>query len=169
MAQQKDKDRDDWYQRWISGIADDVASNMEGEAERESRMDALHRRLDQLSRRFRQARGRQCGRGPRRVEAALEQLGDEDTRIWEEVSACLTDSAPLVTGRCAVRLTWRSNSRSATSLTQQPALRMSTVPSVNTMTRCQPGKPPAAIHSAASVGHSSSSQPAGRFQRIRSR
>ena len=90
MPQQKDKG-DDWYQRWISSIADDVASNMEGEEERESRMDALHRRLDQLSRRFRQARGRQCGRGPRRVEAALEQLGDEDTRIWDEVSACLTD------------------------------------------------------------------------------
>ena len=69
----------------------------------------------------------------------------------------------------AVRSTWRSNSRSATSLTQQPALRIRTVPSTNTASRCQPGKPSAAIHSADSVGHSSSSQPAGRFQRIRSR
>ena len=85
------------------------------------------------------------------------------------VSAALTDSAPLVTGRCAVRLTCLSNSRSATSLMQQPALRIRIVPSVNTASRCQPGKPSQAIHSAASVGHSSSSQPAGRFQRIRSR
>jgi hypothetical protein len=84
-------------------------------------------------------------------------------------SASRTETAPLVTGRCAVRLTWRSNSRSATSLMQQPALRIRMVPSVNTASRCQPGKPSAAIHSADSVGHSSSSQPAGRFQRIRSR
>ena len=53
-------------------------------------MDALHRRLDQLSRRFRQARGRQCGRGPRRVEEA-EAPGDEDARIRNEVGACLTE------------------------------------------------------------------------------
>src|SRR5436305_2097181 len=37
-------------------------------------------------------------------------------------SASFTDTAPLVTGRCAVRFTCLSNSRSATSLTQQPAL-----------------------------------------------
>lgn len=84
------KDDNDWYQRWISGIADDVAGNMQGEEQREERMDALHRRLDQLSRRFRQARGRQSGRGPRRVEAA-EAPGDEDARIHSEVSACLTE------------------------------------------------------------------------------
>ena len=84
-------------------------------------------------------------------------------------SASRARMRPLVTGRCAVRLTCRSNSRSATSLTQQPALRMRMVPSVNTASRCQPGKPPAASHSAPSVGHSSSSQPAGRFQRIKSR
>jgi osmotically-inducible protein OsmY len=83
-------DDNDWYQRWISGIADDVASNMEGEEEREARMDALHQRLDQLSRRFRQARGGQRGRGPRRTDE-LQELGDEDTRIWNEVSACLTE------------------------------------------------------------------------------
>ena len=83
------KEDNDWYQRWISGIADDVASNIEGEEEREARMDALHRRLDQLSRRFRQARGGQRGRGPRRAGDMRE--GDEDTRIWNEVSACLTD------------------------------------------------------------------------------
>ena len=84
-------------------------------------------------------------------------------------SASATEIAPRVTGRCAVRLTCRSNSRSATSLTQQPALRIRMVPSVKTASRCQPGKPWAAIHNALSVGHSSSSQPAGRFQRIRSR
>ena len=90
MAPENDKGRDDWYQRWISGIADDVASNMEGEPAREARMDALHRRLDQLSRRFRQARGGQRGRGPRRT-GEMSTLGDEDARIWTEVSACLTD------------------------------------------------------------------------------
>lgn len=88
MAQQNDKG-DDWYQRWISGIADDVAGNTEGAEHREERMDALHRRLDQLSRRFRQSRGRQCGRGPRRVEETAAP-GDEDARIRSEVSACLT-------------------------------------------------------------------------------
>ena len=84
-------------------------------------------------------------------------------------NASRTDSLPLVTGRCAVRRTWRSKSRSATSLMQHPALRISTVPSVKTSSRCQPGKPPAANHKALSVGHSKSNQPAGRFQRIRSR
>jgi osmotically-inducible protein OsmY len=87
MARKVDND---WYQRWISGIADDVASNMQGEEEREARMDALRRRLDQLGRRFRQARGGQRGRGPRSTENA-QALGDEDTRIWNEVSACLSD------------------------------------------------------------------------------
>jgi hypothetical protein len=84
------KDDNDWYQRWISGIADDVASNIEGEPEREARMDALHQRLDQLSRRFRQARGGQRGRGPRRAEDTP-MLDEEDARIWNEVSACLTE------------------------------------------------------------------------------
>ena len=89
MAREDEKSRDDWYQRWISGIADDVASNMKDEPEREARMDALHRRLDQLSRRFRQARGGQHGRGPRPEESPA--LGKEDARIRTEVSACLTD------------------------------------------------------------------------------
>jgi hypothetical protein len=89
MAREDEKSRDDWYQRWISGIADDVASNMKDEPEREARMDALHRRLDQLSRRFRQARGGQRGRGPRPEESPA--LGEEDARIRTEVGACLTD------------------------------------------------------------------------------
>ena len=49
------------------------------------------------------------------------------------------DKYTRLTGRPAVRLTWRSNSRSATSFTQQPALRMITVPATNTIRRCQPG------------------------------
>jgi len=77
--------------------------------------------------------------------------------------------SPLVTGRCAVRRTCRSNSRSATSLLQQPALRIKMVPSTNTASKCQPGQPPAASHSADRLGQSSSNQPAGRFQRIRSK
>jgi hypothetical protein len=52
-------------------------------------MDALRRRLDQLGRRFRQARGGQRGRGPQRAADAA--LGEEDARIWGEVSACLTE------------------------------------------------------------------------------
>ena len=70
-------------------------------------------------------------------------------------SASLALTAPLVTGRSAVRFTCLSKSRSATSLTAQPALRIKKVPSTNTINRCQPGKPPAAIHSADNVGHSS--------------
>ena len=52
---------------------------------------------------------------------------------------------------------------------QHPALRIKNVPSVNTITKCQPGKPCDANHSADSVGHSSNNQPAGRFQRINCR
>ena len=85
------------------------------------------------------------------------------------LSACFTDKAPEVTGRWAVRLTCLSNSRSATSLTQQPALRIRKVPNTNTPSKCQPGKPPLANHKALRVGHSSSSQPAGRLKRIKSR
>ena len=51
----------------------------------------------------------------------------------------------------------------------QPALRIRKVPAMNTPSRCQPGQPPAAIHSAESVGHSSSRLPAGRSQRTRFR
>src|SRR4051812_26943888 len=83
-------------------------------------------------------------------------------------SASFTEMRPAVTGLWAVRFTCLSKSRSATSFTQQPALRISTVPSVNTASRCQPGNPCAAIHSALRLGHSSSSQPAGRSHRIRS-
>ena len=84
-------------------------------------------------------------------------------------AASFTLICPLVMGRCVVRLTCLSKSRSAMSLMVQPALRISTVPATNTSSKCQPGKPSAATHSAASVGHTNTSQPAGRFQRMRSR
>jgi len=83
--------------------------------------------------------------------------------------ASLTLKAPRVTGRWAVRLTWRSNSRSATSLKQQPAERIKIVPSTKTPSKCQPGQPPLANHKAESDGHKRRSQPAGRFQRMRSK
>ena len=71
----------------------------------------------------------------------------------------LAEMRPLVSGRWAVRSTWRSKSLSAKSLTAQPALRIRMVPAVKTASRCQPGKPCAAIHKAIRVGHKSSSQP----------
>ncbi len=37
------------------------------------------------------------------------------------------------------------------------------------ISECQPGKPPDATHKADSVGHNNKSQPAGRFQRMRSK
>ena len=83
--------------------------------------------------------------------------------------ASFTPIRPLVTGRSAVRLTCLSKSRSATSFKQHPALRMRMVPSVKTISKCQPGKPPDATHKADSVGHNNKSQPAGRFQRMRSK
>src|SRR3989344_1651305 len=94
---------------------------------------------------------------------------DTSASTAPRLNASFTDTAPVVTGLCAVRLTCLSKSRSATSFTQQPALRMRKVPSTNTTSRCQPGKPSAAIHSADNVGHRHTSQPAGRSQGIRSR
>ncbi|MOA09548.1 hypothetical protein D3C78_1293870 [compost metagenome] len=94
---------------------------------------------------------------------------DTSASTTPTATASLTETWPEVMGRCVVRLTCLSKSRSAMSLMQQPALRISTVPSTNTSSRCQPGKPSAATHSAASVGQTSTSQPAGRFQRMRSR
>jgi hypothetical protein len=59
------ENRNDWYRRWISGIADDVAAHMEGEPERDARMDDLRQRFTQLHRRLARMRGKQRGRGPR--------------------------------------------------------------------------------------------------------
>lgn len=74
----------DWYGRWISDIAEDVADGMQGEEEREARMKALHLRLDQLRRSLKQLRGAQRGRGPR-VKAAREAHDGEDARIRTDV------------------------------------------------------------------------------------
>ena len=95
----------------------------------------------------------------------------KDTRVSPRptMAASLTLICPLVIGRCVVRLTCLSKSRSAMSLMVQPALRIRNVPSTKTTSRCQPGKPSPATHNAASVGQTSTSQPAGRLKRIRSR
>ncbi len=75
--------------------------------------------------------------------------------------------APVASGRSAVRFTCGSKCRSAQSFTAQPAERMSSVPIVNTMSCTRVGRPAAAIHSAASVGQSSSSVPIGLSSRTR--
>ena len=113
-------------------------------------------RVDQ---RDRQRRERPAAPSSRLVVSTSAKAASASTA--PSTSASRTDTAPLVTGRCAVRLTWRSKSRSATSLTQQPALRIRIVPSTNTASRCQPGKPSAAIHSAP-TRRPQQQQPAGR-------
>jgi len=83
-------DRKDWYGRWIDDIADDVADSMQGEEERQARIDDLHYRLDHLHRSLKQLNGRQRGRGPR-VQAAAGEPGGEDARIRTEATRRLTD------------------------------------------------------------------------------
>ena len=83
------KHRNDWYQRWIDGIADDVADNMEGEPERQARMNDLHDRLDQLRNRLGQLKPVQRGRGP--TEADTSPRSEEDARIQADVAARLRD------------------------------------------------------------------------------
>ena len=41
-----------WYDRWIDSISDDVAAGMEGEPEREARLQDLRDSLNRLRRRF---------------------------------------------------------------------------------------------------------------------
>lgn len=82
--------RDDWYRRWISDIADDVASHMEGEPEREARMEDLRRRFTQLHRRLIRMRGGRRGRGPQSA-ARPDQGGSEDQRIRAEVMQRLAE------------------------------------------------------------------------------
>ena len=83
-------DRNDWYGRWIDDIADDVADSMQGEEERQARIDDLHHRLDHLHRSLTQLKGRQRGRGPR-VQAAATESGGEDARLRAEAARRLTD------------------------------------------------------------------------------
>ena len=49
---------------------------------------------------------------------------------------------------------------------EQPAERISTVPSMKMATICDAGCPSAAIHTPHSVGHSNSRMPMGRFRRV---
>lgn len=76
-------DDDSWYRRWISSIADDFASNMEGEEDREGRMQILHESLNRLHRRLMPRRSGHRGRGPRGYIRS-------DERIREEVNERLT-------------------------------------------------------------------------------
>jgi len=82
--------RGGWYRRWIDDTSDDVANGMEGEPERQERMNDLHHRLDQLHRRLSQLPGGQRGRGPRGYVPS-DQPGSEDERIREGVKRHLTD------------------------------------------------------------------------------
>ena len=86
------ENRNNWYERWIDGIADDVADNMEGEPERQARMDDLHSRLDQLRGRLKQLKPRQRGRGPHVDTAPVgTPQSDEDGRIHADIAARLRD------------------------------------------------------------------------------
>jgi hypothetical protein len=84
------ENRNDWYRRWISGIADDVAAHMAGEPERDARMDDLRQRFTQLHRRLSRMRGGQRGRAPR---AAIppEPGSSDDERICAEIMQRLAD------------------------------------------------------------------------------
>jgi osmotically-inducible protein OsmY len=75
---------DGWYRRWISSVADDFASNMEGEENREARMQILHESLNRLHRRLMPRRLGHRGRGPRGYVRS-------DERIREEVNERLTE------------------------------------------------------------------------------
>ena len=78
------RDEDGWYQRWISSVADDFASNMAGEEDRETRMQILHESLNRLHRRLLPRRSGHRGRGPRGYIRS-------DERIREEVNERLTE------------------------------------------------------------------------------
>jgi osmotically-inducible protein OsmY len=83
------EDRKDWYRRWISDIADDVAAHMEGEPERDARMDDLRQRFTHLHRRLSRMRGGQRGRAPRGELPTAP--GTDDERIRAEVMRRLAD------------------------------------------------------------------------------
>jgi hypothetical protein len=74
----------------IGDIEDDVAKNMEGEPERDARMDDLRQRFTQLHRRLRSMRGGQRGRAPR--DAIPSEPGSsDDERIRADVMQRLAD------------------------------------------------------------------------------
>ena len=91
----------DWYRRWISDIADDVAKNMAGEPERDARMDDLRQRFTHLHKRLSRMRGGQRGRAPR-DEIPAAQTGNDDERIRAEVMQRLADDLYVDAGDIAV-------------------------------------------------------------------
>lgn len=76
--------RNDWYRRWISSIADDAAAYMEGEPERDARIDDLRRRFTELHRRLARMEGGRRGRGPR-AQVPADPSASDDERIRAEV------------------------------------------------------------------------------------
>lgn len=84
MARKADETRNDWYRRWISSIADDAAAYMEGEPERDARIDDLRRRFTELHRRLARMEGGRRGRGPR-AQAPADPGASDDERIRAEV------------------------------------------------------------------------------------
>ncbi|WP_284735841.1 BON domain-containing protein [Dongia deserti] len=84
LGRRRDDPYDDgWYRRWISSIADDVASNIEGADEREARMRLLHDSFNQMRRRLMPRSFGYRGRGPRGYVRS-------DERIRENVNEQLT-------------------------------------------------------------------------------
>ena len=72
-----------WYDRWISSIADDVASSIRGEDEREMRIEDLRDSFNRMRRRLAPRPFGYRGRGPRGYVRS-------DERIQEEVCEFLT-------------------------------------------------------------------------------
>lgn len=148
-AAPEDRGRDDWYRRWIDDIAKDVADNMEGEQEREERMNALRRRLTQLQRGLKELRGGQRGRGPRRqaepAASAPAASPTEDARIEADVKAQMTEDWYLDASNVAVAvanaeviLTGTVDSRIAKRLAEDCADSVAGVRDVINKLRIQP-------------------------------
>ena len=72
-----------WYDRWISSIADDVASNMAGEEEREAWIQDLRDSFNRMRRRLSPKSFGHRGRGPRGYVRS-------DERIYEQICELLT-------------------------------------------------------------------------------
>ncbi len=80
--------------------------------------------------------------------------------------ACCLDKHPDTSGRLRVRRTLLSKFWSEMSLKQHPADLHKIAPNVNVKTILISGWPPAANHSAVSVGHSNSRVPVGLSKRV---
>lgn len=119
--------RNDWYRRWISSIADDVAAYMEGEPERDARIDDLRRRFTDLHRRLSRMKGGRRGCGPR-AEAAVGPSASDDERIHAKVMQRLAEDWYVDAGDIAVsvengevRLTGSVDNRSEKRLAEDCA------------------------------------------------